>query len=480
MSLTAALMSAHASIFDISKRVSTVSTNITRADDPNYARRTAVNNVANLNNGTGVSRTTSPQMELMRRESLTASAGAGLSAEKLDQLARLLGSADGASSAMMSELQSRLQFYAASPADTSLAASVVEQAQQVSATIRSNTQSLHGFAHIVGSEIESEAKNLRDLLSEFTKVNKAVVSGNAMGFDVSDALDNRSRLLDEISHIVPVSRIEREGGDMMLLTTNGVTLFDKSARDVTAVIDPADPANNAVYIDGIAIRASADSEIAASGGKLSALLNVSQHVIPQALAQMDEMARSLVLTFAEIDQTGTGPDMAGLFTWSGGPDLSTATSHVPGMALSLSVNAAFVASQGGSPSALRDGGANGTNYVANTAGYGGYSARLEAIAGAFDEPFPFDPAIAGSAKGLMSFVSGMEAGMETARVSASSSAGRAGALSTSLSERFSASVNVNLDEEIALLVDLQNSYEASSRIVSVVDEMFAELFRAVG
>ncbi|RLQ88841.1 flagellar hook-associated protein FlgK [Notoacmeibacter ruber] len=480
MSLTAALMSAHASIFDISRRVSTVSSNITRADDPNYVRRIAVNNVANTNGATGTSRAASPQLELMRRESMTGSAGAELTAEKMAQLSRLLGNAEGATSGMMEELQSRLELYAAQPADATLAQSVVGQAEQLSATIRANSQSLYGFAHVVGSEIKEEASNLQQLLADFSRVNKAVVSGQGSGMDVSDALDERSRLLNSISEIVPVSKLDRENGDMMLFTSNGVTLFDKIPRDVTAVVDSSDSSRNGVYIDGIAMRVPADGESASANGRLSSLLHLSQQTIPSALKQTDEMARSLVLTFKESDASGTLPDMAGLFTWNGGPDVSTITSHVPSMALSLSVNPAFVASQGGSPQFLRDGGANGAAYTTNAGGYSSYSERLDAFVQAFEEPFAFDATVGGADKSLMDFAHTMETGMETARVAAGDNAARASALTTSLSERFSNTVNVNLDEEISLLVDLQNSYEASSRIVSVVDEMLSQLFRATG
>ncbi len=481
MSLTAALMNAHASIFDVSRRVSTVASNITHADDPNYVRRIAVNNVANSNNAYATQRAAAPQMELMRRESMTSSSGAELTAEKMEQLSRLLGNAEGTTSGLMKGLQSSMELYAASPADTALAESVVGKAEQLSTTIRSNAKSLHGFAHVVGSEIGDEAAKLQQLLSDFANVNKTIVSGQTIGQDVSDALDQRSRILNEMSAIVPVSQIDRENGDMMLLTGNGVTLFDKVPRDVTAVIDSADSSRNAVYIDGIAMRVPADGESAAANGRLSALLNMSQQTIPTALRELDEMARGLIVTFGESDPSAALPDMAGLFTWNGGPDISAIASHVPSMALSLSVNPAFLSSQGGSAAALRDGGANGASYLANTNGYASYSDRLEAVVSAFDTPFAFDATTAGGpTRSLMDFALSTESNMETARVAAADTALRASALTTSLTERFSNTVNVNLDQEIALLVDLQNSYEASSRIVSVVDEMLAQLFQATG
>ena len=38
---------------------------------------------------------------------------------------------------------------------------------------------------------------------------------------------------------------------------------------------------------------------------------------------------------------------------------------------------------------------------------------------------------------------------------------------------------VNMDQEMAMLLELENSYQAASRLISVVDEMLAALMDAV-
>jgi flagellar hook-associated protein 1 FlgK len=39
---------------------------------------------------------------------------------------------------------------------------------------------------------------------------------------------------------------------------------------------------------------------------------------------------------------------------------------------------------------------------------------------------------------------------------------------------------VNLDEEMTILLELERSYQTSSRLVSTIDSMFAALVQAVG
>jgi flagellar hook-associated protein 1 FlgK len=47
------------------------------------------------------------------------------------------------------------------------------------------------------------------------------------------------------------------------------------------------------------------------------------------------------------------------------------------------------------------------------------------------------------------------------------------------SEALSNETGVNIDEEMALLLDLEHSYEASARLIRAVDEMLSALLSAV-
>jgi flagellar hook-associated protein 1 FlgK len=47
-------------------------------------------------------------------------------------------------------------------------------------------------------------------------------------------------------------------------------------------------------------------------------------------------------------------------------------------------------------------------------------------------------------------------------------------------EALSNDTGVNIDQEMSLLLDLEHSYEASARLMKVVDEMLSALIAAVG
>jgi flagellar hook-associated protein 1 FlgK len=199
-------------------------------------------------------------------------------------------------------------------------------------------------------------------------------------------------------------------------------------------------------------------------------------------SQLDEVARGLVSTFAESDTTGGGlPDLAGLFTYSGGPAIPASGTISTGIALTLSVNGAFDPSVGGDPELLRDGGANGIAYVSNTTGGSGYSDRLINYVEAMNDPLPTDinAGIAGTYS-VSGYAESSLGWLESTRKTASEAADGKSALYERLQNSLSSATGVNIDEEMAILIDLEQSYQASARIVSAIDDMLNTLMQSVG
>ena len=216
-------------------------------------------------------------------------------------------------------------------------------------------------------------------------------------------------------------------------------------------------------------------------GSLAAMVQMRDEVSVQLQSQLDEIARGLITTFAETDQSGGGgPPLAGLFTWAGGPAIPAAGTVSTGIALSLGVNGLFDPDVGGDPQLLRDGGANGAAYVSNATGGSGYADRLISYVEAMSDPLPTD--ITAGIAGTYSVSGYAEASLgwlESLRSNANSSAESKKALFDRLAEAHSSATGVNIDEEMAVLIDLEQSYEASARILATVGEMLDQLLAAV-
>jgi flagellar hook-associated protein 1 FlgK len=146
----------------------------------------------------------------------------------------------------------------------------------------------------------------------------------------------------------------------------------------------------------------------------------------------------------------------------------------------ITVNAAFDSEQGGDPVLLRDGGANGSDYIANTAGGASFASLLIGYADRIDAPIVFDSAAGIAANvSLADFGANAIGWIEGLRQQSSSAEIGASAMMVRTAEALSNETGVNVDTEMALLLDLEHAYEASARIISTVDRMMAALLELV-
>src|SRR5262249_11056196 len=135
----------------------------------------------------------------------------------------------------------------------------------------------------------------------------------------------------------------------------------------------------------------ANATMAIHSGNLAGLAQLRDQIAPTYQAQLDEMARGVISSLAESDQSGgAGPDLAGLLTWSGGPGLPAP--GTAGVAGSITLNPAADPQQGGDLDRVRDGGINGANYRYNPGTAASYADRLDGLSTALSAPQTFDGA----------------------------------------------------------------------------------------
>ena len=281
---------------------------------------------------------------------------------------------------------------------------------------------------------------------------------------------------------MPVSTITRPGNDLVLTTRDGATLFETVPRSVTfepTAAYSAGTQGKAVLIDGVPVSAGSGGNTNASGS-IAAMMQLRDEIAPEMQSQLDEVARGLINSFRETDPNGVQPDAAGLFTWPGGPALPAAGTLESGLAGVISVNAAMDSNRGGDPRLLRDGGANGAAYVGNSTGGAAYTDLLLTYSGRLEEPMTFDPAAGFDATMSVSdYSTEAISWFEGIRQDASRSADGKNALMARTSQALSNSTGVNIDDEMALLLDLEHSYQASARMMRTVDDMLNTLMSAV-
>jgi flagellar hook-associated protein 1 FlgK len=486
MSLSTALSIAQSSILNTGRQTSVVSRNVLESQNPDYARRSAV--VSSSAPGARVveiHRATNEQLFRQNLSAQSAWSGQGALYYGMEQLGLAVNGVDNATSPAnaIGELQKALQLYSASPSNGNLAANAVNAARQVVRGLNDASTSIQTFRVQADQEIATAVNELNTLLADFEAANNSVINGTRAGRDTSDALDQRDAILKKIADYVPVSSFKRGDNDMVLMTMDGTTLFEAVPRTVSfqpSTAYAAGMTGNAVYVDGVPIATATGGNTNASG-KIAGLVQLRDSVSSTMQSQLDEIARGLIAAFAETDQTGgVAPDAPGLFTWTGAPSMPPAGTLVDGLAATISLNAAMDPSVGGNPQLLRDGGANGAAYVANTTGGASYAELLIAYGDRLEQPMAFDNAAGnGASSSLVNYSTSAIGWFEGLRKEAFSAAESKEALAVRTAEALSNETGVNVDMEMSLLLDLEHSYEASARLIKAVDDMLAALLAAV-
>jgi flagellar hook-associated protein 1 FlgK len=333
-------------------------------------------------------------------------------------------------------------------------------------------------------------------LSQFQVANNAVVSGTALGKDVTDDIDTRNSILQSLSSDLGVQAVDRPGGDVAIFTDSGVTLFDKTARSVTfqpTATYTAGTVGNAVYADGVPIT-SPNSALSVQSGKLVGLTTVRDSLAVTYQNQLDEIARGLISAFSETDQSGGGgPARQGLFidpsspaASNGGLAVPASGTVVPGLASQITINPTVDPSQGGNASLLRDGGISGAVtsgtavYVYNATGATGYTQRLNQLIGNLTTAQTFSASSQlNTSTGVTDFASGSVSWLETQRQSATNASTYRTTLQQTASTALSNGTGVNLDDQLSQLITLEQSYQASAKLISTVNSLYQSLFNAV-
>ena len=194
------------------------------------------------------------------------------------------------------------------------------------------------------------------------------------------------------------------------------------------------------------------------------------------------MARGLVEAFAESDQSGGGgPDLAGLFTWSGGPAVPATGTLSPGIAGSIGVNAAVDPSQGGSLDRNARRRHQRRQLWLQHQRRGGLFGPAVGLADGSMHRGPSTPA-AGLDLGLSltDFATASVGWLEGERKTASDAADYQSALLSRASTPCPMPPASTSTTNTRSQLQLEQSYQASSKLIGVIDQMFHALLDAVG
>jgi flagellar hook-associated protein 1 FlgK len=485
MSLTSALHTARSSLQSTATQISVSGRNVSGADDPGYSRKiaTTVTTADGAARIPQITRAADQPLYLRMLDATSRAAGEQAVLEGLKQLADTVGDPELKQSpaAKLGAFATAMSQYANAPDDPLFGQAVVTAGTELADTLNRAAAAVIDVRRQADADMANSVSRINDLLVRYGDLNSAVVEGTAIGADVTELLDKRDALVASLSEEIGITTVRRPNNDLALYTDSGVTLFEGRARTVS--FEPthtylADTVGNGVTIDGVPVT-SASAGMPLREGRLAGLAKLRDDVAATYQLQLDEIARGVVAAFAETDQSGAGgPALAGVFDTGEATIPAAGTAGVAGR---IRLNPAVDPALGGAVTLIRDGGINGADYRYNGTGAAAYPDRLLDLAASIsvEQSFDGETGLAPQSS-LADFAAASVGWVEGERQRATVNSQYQASILTRASDNLSNATGVNLDEEYATQLQLEKSYAASAKLISIIDELFKTLLASVG
>ncbi len=492
MGLNTATNIAQSALSVVSAQTAVLTRNIANANDSSGASTKTANIVSVPGSGAQVISITRAQNLTLFENVLNATSSSATQSaisSGLDQLQQTIGATSDATDAqspstLLSNFTNALQTYESSPSDSSLADAAVSAAGTLASSLNSATTTVQGVREQADADMSQSVTQINSLLQQFQTLNTQVVNGTATGADVTDALDSRDAVLTQLAQQIGVTTVSNPNGGLNIYTDSGVTLFQGTARTVSftpTTTYTAGTSGNAVTVDGVPVTGSSTT-MGIQSGALAGYANLRDNVAVTYQNQLDSIAGALINATGETDQSGNGgAEQPGLFTTAGATAMPASTT---GLAGAIEVNASVDPNQGGNAMLLRDGGISDTansNYTYNTTGDASYSGRIDQILSNLSATASFSSSGGiGTSATLSTYASNSVSWLQGQRSTVSAASTYQNTLLTQATTALSSSTGVNIDTQMSQMLNLENSYEASSKLISTISSMFTGFMSALG
>lgn len=475
MSITTAINNALSGLTASSRQAEVVSSNVANASTPGYAKRSVALSQVSLGGAgqgvrvTGILRHSDLFLLNDRRDAGATLAGVTVRASFLTRAEAIIGTTEtpGSLVRLVQQLDTALLDAASRPDSAAGLSSAVTAAKALAKGLNTASAALQQERSRADSQIATLVQRLNDGLKQTETLNTRIASYSAAGRDVSALLDQRQAIIDEISEIIPLREIPREGLRIALAAPGGMILLDGRASEfefsaVHTIV--ADMSLESGALSGLSLNGH-DVPLSAavnpvSGGQLAGLFAIRDDLAVKGQQLLDGLAREMIERFSESGLDPTLPaGHSGLFT-----DVSQVfdPQQETGLSARIRINAAVDEAEGGSAYRLRDGiGAVSPGPAGDSSLLSGLGRALNATNGSGLTALPVIAANLLSEIASQRLSAEREQSYEAARYVALSDLEAAGGVDT--------------DEEMARLLTIEKAYAANARVLQVVDEMLKTL-----
>jgi len=256
----------------------------------------------------------------------------------MSEVSAVFGTTESGLNASMADFFAAVSGLSSSPESSESRANLLFQADAMTGEFQRDADALRGLATEIGKELETTLGRANQIAADIAKLNTSI-GGSAAGDGATGQLiDQRTALVKQLGGLIDINTFEDGNGNVTVFVGGGVPLVE-GGNSYTLDLAPAqgfDPyAGIAVTTPG-GTRNDITDRI--SGGEVGGLMRVRDEVIRPAMEDLDRVAAALTVQFNQVHGQGFGldgstgqdffsplsPSVVGAGANTGGADVSAA------------------------------------------------------------------------------------------------------------------------------------------------------------
>jgi flagellar hook-associated protein 1 FlgK len=437
--------------------LTTTGQNITNVNTPGYTRRDVelATRTQGLNgvNVVGIRRVADTVIERRQYQAMGLSSAASERDSQLGNVEGLFNDANGTGlSDALSAFYGSFSALASNPTDPTARANVLARADQLASRVNDTANSIATARSDMLTDARQTAAEVNQKAQQIAKLNQQIAAARAQGQDSANLEDQRAKVLLGLAPLVDITVVNQDNGSILVQASGATLVDDVSARSLSVDLD----SNGALrFMSQTAGGGGSDVTRYLTGGKLAGIKEARDTDLAQIAAKLDDLAYGVATTVNAQHAAGVGLDGIG------GRNLFSVPATAEGAARALAVSSDVA----NNPNAIAA--ASGT---ASLPGGSDNAVLLSRLA--------VQPAVGSrtAAEAYGDLVGDIGARKEASAEDVS----LRNAVTDQVSAMRESASGVSLDEEMVALNKYQRAYEASSKVISTVDQLLQELMDRLG
>ena len=171
---------------------------------------------------------------------------------------------------------------------------LLEKAQNMVEGFQGMREGLKKTQDEMNVNLKSGIDQINTLDEQIAKLNERIVESEAIGTKANDLRDQRNNLLNQLSQMTDITYIENDDGALTVLTKSGTGLVDGNLYWTLS------QEGNSIYWNNI----QTDMSQQLTGGKMGAYLDLRDNILPQYMANLDQLAGTMIQQVNNLHYNG--------------------------------------------------------------------------------------------------------------------------------------------------------------------------------